>query len=124
MTTCAIWMRVSTDSQENENQGLQLRAWAARRGLDVTREYRVEASAWHGAQHPALREAMNDARLGGRSPGRGAYKCLERKRLVPSTVAPRHREHGRQSNHGELRVLQGSNPGEAGPDATSPRDCR
>jgi putative DNA-invertase from lambdoid prophage Rac len=60
----AIWMRVSSESQETENQAIALREWAARRGLEVTREYRVEASAWHGAQHPALREAMNDAHLG------------------------------------------------------------
>ena len=47
---CAIWARVSKDEQESGNQLAQLRAEAARRGLEVTAEYVLDGlSAWTGA---------------------------------------------------------------------------
>lgn len=61
----AIWLRVSGSSQETDNQALQLREWAARRGLAVVREYRVEESAWRGAHQKALSQVYEDAHRGG-----------------------------------------------------------
>lgn len=34
-TKCAIWARVSTGERDTGNQVAELRAWAARRGLEV-----------------------------------------------------------------------------------------
>lgn len=64
MTRAAIWARVSTSEQETENQVAQLRAFAARRGLDVVKVYRVEESAWRGAHAKALTQVQNDGHRG------------------------------------------------------------
>jgi DNA invertase Pin-like site-specific DNA recombinase len=62
---CAIWVRVSTDEQESGNQLDELRAWAARRGLDVAAEYIIDgASAWKGKHRDQVAVALADARLG------------------------------------------------------------
>ena len=62
---CAIWARVSTDEQESGNQLDELRAWVARRGLDVAGEYIVDgASAWKGKHRDQVAVALADARLG------------------------------------------------------------
>lgn len=67
---CAIWARVSTADQFNENQLDVLRAWAAARGLDVVAEFVTEDSAWQngngkGAEFDRARnELLNGARLG------------------------------------------------------------
>jgi putative DNA-invertase from lambdoid prophage Rac len=62
---CALWARVSKDEQESGNQLGELRAEAARRGLDVTAEYVLEgASAWKGEHRALLRQALGDARAG------------------------------------------------------------
>jgi len=62
---CAIWARVSKDEQESGNQLGQLRAEAARRGLEVTAEYVLDGlSAWTGAHREQLRQALDDARAG------------------------------------------------------------
>jgi putative DNA-invertase from lambdoid prophage Rac len=45
-TRAALWARVSTEEQYNENQLAELRAWAARRGVEVVQEYVTEDSAW------------------------------------------------------------------------------
>jgi putative DNA-invertase from lambdoid prophage Rac len=66
MTRAAIWCRVSKSEQETANQHEELRAWAERKGLDVTREYVFEVSASSGAakHKEMLAEALADARLG------------------------------------------------------------
>lgn len=62
---CAIWARVSKDEQESGNQLAQLRAEAARRGLEVAAEYVLDGlSAWTGAHREQLRQALDDARAG------------------------------------------------------------
>lgn len=61
---CAVWARVSTDEQENANQLGELRAWAGRKGFEITAEYVLDASAWTGKQHPQLNAALADARTG------------------------------------------------------------
>jgi putative DNA-invertase from lambdoid prophage Rac len=62
---CALWARVSRDEQESGNQLGELRAEAARRGLDVTAEYVLDgASAWKGEHRELLRQALGDARAG------------------------------------------------------------
>lgn len=43
---CAIWARVSSADQHTANQLLELRRWAADRGLDVAQEFVTEDSAW------------------------------------------------------------------------------
>ena len=43
---CAIWARVSTEDQHNQNQLDVLRAWATSRGLEVAAEFVTEDSAW------------------------------------------------------------------------------
>jgi DNA invertase Pin-like site-specific DNA recombinase len=67
---CALWARVSTTEQDTGNQLAQLRAEAARRGLDVAREYVLDGlSAWTGAHRDQLRQALDDA-------CRGEYEVL------------------------------------------------
>ncbi|HMG43047.1 MAG TPA: recombinase family protein [Acidimicrobiales bacterium] len=61
----AIWVRVSTDEQDVENQLRDLRSWAEHRGLDVVQTYELEdTSAWTGAHRERLNEALEDARHG------------------------------------------------------------
>ena len=66
VTTCAIWCRVSKTEQETANQHDELLAWAARKGLPVTREYVFEVSASTGkaAHKEMLAAALADARTG------------------------------------------------------------
>lgn len=69
---CAIWARVSTAQQNTVNQLVELRQWAADRGLDVAAEYVTEDSAWtkangngKGAEFDARRaDLLEGARLG------------------------------------------------------------
>jgi DNA invertase Pin-like site-specific DNA recombinase len=42
----AIWLRVSTASQDSDNQRPALEAMAAQRGLEITEVYQVSDSAW------------------------------------------------------------------------------
>jgi Resolvase, N terminal domain len=64
-SNCALWARVSTAEQESANQLAGLRAWAARRSLEVTAEYVLDgASAWRGEHRELLRQALDDARAG------------------------------------------------------------
>ena len=60
----AIWVRVSTKDQENENQLAKLRKWAASRDFKIVTEYILEESAWNGKHKAKLQQAMEDARLG------------------------------------------------------------
>jgi putative DNA-invertase from lambdoid prophage Rac len=72
ITKCAIWARVSGSDQLTENQLTVLRAWAARRGLEVAAEFVTEDSAWattggngKGAEFDKARAGLlNGARLG------------------------------------------------------------
>ena len=45
-TKCAVWARVSTVRQHEENQTDVLRRWAADRSLEITAEFITEDSAW------------------------------------------------------------------------------
>jgi|HubBroStandDraft_5_1064220.scaffolds.fasta_scaffold186812_1 putative DNA-invertase from lambdoid prophage Rac len=64
-TRAAIWCRISqTDDQTTDNQLLALRRWAEQRGLEVVKEYIVEASAFTGAHRPHLKVALQDAHHG------------------------------------------------------------
>ena len=58
----ALYARVSTTDQETENQLIQLEAMAQRRGWQVVKVYKVEASAWKGNHEPVLAEMYRDAR--------------------------------------------------------------
>lgn len=60
----AIWARVSTKEQENENQLAVLRELAHRRGFEVEVEYVLEESAWNGKHQAQLNQALQDGRLG------------------------------------------------------------
>ena len=60
----AIWARVSTKEQENENQLAALRDFAKRRGFDIEVEYVLEESAWNGKHQAQVNQALQDARLG------------------------------------------------------------
>jgi putative DNA-invertase from lambdoid prophage Rac len=60
----ALWCRVSTTAQDTDNQLIALREWAERRRTPVVKTFMVEESAWKGAQHPALKTAMESARMG------------------------------------------------------------
>src|SRR3954465_13056908 len=60
----AIWARVSTREQDNQNQLTALREWATRRGFEVEVEYVSEESAWNGKHQAQVNQALQDARLG------------------------------------------------------------
>jgi DNA invertase Pin-like site-specific DNA recombinase len=60
----AIWARVSTSDQVNENQLSALREFAKRRGFDIAFEYVLEESAWNGKHQAKLNQALQDARAG------------------------------------------------------------
>lgn len=70
MTKCAVWARVSTIEQHNDNQLEELRAWVKARGLEPVAEFVTEDSAWStgnskGADFDKARKALIDgARLG------------------------------------------------------------
>ncbi|MGD1035155.1 MAG: recombinase family protein [Candidatus Dormibacteria bacterium] len=57
----ALWARVSTDDQVAEDQLLPLRAEAARRGLQVTREFSVAESAFLGNHRRELGRLIAEA---------------------------------------------------------------
>jgi len=60
----AIWARVSTSDQDNQNQLDALREFAKRRGFGVEVEYVSEESAWNGKHQAQVNHALQDARLG------------------------------------------------------------
>ena len=74
---CAIWARVSTEDQHNENQLPMLRAWAADLGMEIAAEFVTEDSAWadgaSGAKGTEF-EAQRSAMLAGVR--RGAYTVI------------------------------------------------
>jgi DNA invertase Pin-like site-specific DNA recombinase len=56
----AIYARVSTDTQDNENQLLQLREFAAKQGWQITREY-VDYESGAKADRAQFRQMFEDA---------------------------------------------------------------
>lgn len=60
----AIYCRVSTDEQTNENQELVLVEWAKNRGWEVVAIYRETGSAFQHADQKELRRMIEDARHG------------------------------------------------------------
>jgi DNA invertase Pin-like site-specific DNA recombinase len=59
----AIWVRVSTDQQNTENQLHELQEWAKFRGFEVTKTYDLTGvSARHNAHAKILKQAQTDAR--------------------------------------------------------------
>ena len=60
----AIYVRVSTSGQTVENQERELLAHCQRQGWQVFKVYRDEGFSGAVADRPALKEMMNDARLG------------------------------------------------------------
>ena len=60
----AIYVRVSTSGQTVENQERELTAHCQRQGWQVFKVYRDEGFSGAVADRPALKEMMNDARLG------------------------------------------------------------
>jgi putative DNA-invertase from lambdoid prophage Rac len=57
----AIYARVSTDEQTEQNQVPILEAWAARRGDEIVATYRDTGSAWQKADQKALANLQRDA---------------------------------------------------------------
>jgi len=55
-----IYARVSTDKQDNENQLLQLREFAAKQGWQITREY-VDSESGSKASRPEFQRMFEDA---------------------------------------------------------------
>jgi DNA invertase Pin-like site-specific DNA recombinase len=56
----AIYARVSTDRQDNENQLLQLREFAAKQGWQIIREY-VDSESGSKANRPEFQRMFEDA---------------------------------------------------------------
>jgi DNA invertase Pin-like site-specific DNA recombinase len=61
-TRCALYARVSTTDQHNENQLTELRAYAQARGWTITREYLDEGVSGAKERRPALADLTRDAR--------------------------------------------------------------
>ena len=64
MARAALWLRVSTEEQETDNQLQALQTEAKRRGFDVVQVYDVSESAYQGAHQKALSDVYSDARVG------------------------------------------------------------
>jgi DNA invertase Pin-like site-specific DNA recombinase len=57
----ALYLRVSTDRQDCENQAAQLREFAARQGWQIVREYTDSGESGAKSDRTALREMFADA---------------------------------------------------------------
>ena len=62
MTKVAIYARVSTNSQDTDNQVLVLEAWAKQRGFHVVEYYVENESAWKSGHQAQLKRLMANAR--------------------------------------------------------------
>lgn len=60
----AIYARVSTDEQTEQNQVPILESWALQRGYEVHEIYRDIGSAWQKSDQRELRRLIEDARRG------------------------------------------------------------
>jgi len=56
----ALYLRVSTDKQETENQAVQLREFAAKQGWQTVREY-CDVESGSKADRPAFRQMFDEA---------------------------------------------------------------
>jgi DNA invertase Pin-like site-specific DNA recombinase len=64
-TKAAIWVRVSTDRQHEDNQIPDLERLCEHRGWQITRRYEIaDASAYKGEHRQALRRMLDDAHRG------------------------------------------------------------
>ena len=69
MGDAAVWLRVSTDRQETENQVAGIEKFCAHHGHTVTKTYRLDESAWNGGKdggeyRAKLKQALDDAYRG------------------------------------------------------------
>jgi DNA invertase Pin-like site-specific DNA recombinase len=68
-TKAAVWIRVSTNHQEGDNQVPDLERFCAHHGLNIVRRFEVSESAWNGGKaggeyKKTLKEAMEGAWAG------------------------------------------------------------
>ena len=61
---CALYLRVSTGSQDTQNQRVALEDYAVRRGWEVVAVYEEAESAWKGGHQRELAKAIRDAQRG------------------------------------------------------------
>ena len=69
MTAAAVWLRVSTDHQETDNQVPDVERFAAHHGYEFAARYEASESAWHGGKdggeyRRTLKQALDDAHAG------------------------------------------------------------
>lgn len=64
MTRAAIYSRVSTGSQDTQNQTIVLTEWAKQRGFEVIDIYEEEESGWKVGHQKELAKLLVDARKG------------------------------------------------------------
>lgn len=62
MKRCALYSRVSTKEQDPENQLIDLRRYAAQRGLEITQEFIDHGISGSTADRPQLNALMDAAR--------------------------------------------------------------
>lgn len=63
MDNADIWLRVSTEDQNPENQLAECKRFAEHRGWNVRKIWRTHFSGWKG-EIPEKKELLNDVRLG------------------------------------------------------------
>lgn len=69
MANAAMWLRVSTDHQETDNQVSGIQRFSDHHGHAITRTYRLAESAWNGGKdggeyRAMLKQAQDDAYRG------------------------------------------------------------
>lgn len=62
MKAC-LYARVSSDSQDANNQVLAMKSWAKQRGFEVVATYQESESAWRAGHQLELKHLIADARL-------------------------------------------------------------
>jgi len=58
-----LYARVSSDSQDANNQVLAMKSWAKQRGFEVVATYQESESAWRAGHQLELKHLIADARL-------------------------------------------------------------
>jgi len=58
----AVYLRVSTDKQDCENQAVQLREFATKQGWQIIREYKDSGESGANSDRAALKQMFEDAR--------------------------------------------------------------
>jgi len=69
VTKAALWIRVSTDHQDAENQLPEAEQFAGHHGYEIVARYSLSESAWNGGKdsgeyRAALKRALDDAHRG------------------------------------------------------------